>query len=133
MSIAVVVAVGLKVLRSFRELGTDAERATHHTLHAASQAGAAIPRRGLNPAGAARKPAGSCGPCSAARPWPSRDTNGSYAWDGPRTTPTDLMELASSVLAFGQGSGAPAGPEANGRCAGRGYLPGTGRQPRGRR
>jgi len=37
-SIAVVVAVGLKVLRSFRELGTDAERATYKTLHAASRA-----------------------------------------------------------------------------------------------
>ena len=79
-AIAVVVAVGLKVLRSFRELGTDAERATYKTLHAASRAGQHL-RTGLNPAGAAkasRQLRGLLG-CDALA---ITDTAGVLAWDG---------------------------------------------------
>ncbi|MBX7442640.1 MULTISPECIES: sensor histidine kinase [unclassified Arthrobacter] len=113
MSIAVVVAVGLKVLRSFRELGTDAERATYHTLHAASQAGQHL-RRGLNPAGAAKasRQLRALLGCEALA---ITDTNGVLAWDGAQDDAgTDLMELASSVLASGRAAVLPAGPEGTG-------------------
>jgi two-component system LytT family sensor kinase len=53
MAVAVVAAVGLRVMKSYRELGTDAERATYNTLHAASRAGQHL-RNGLQPAGAAK-------------------------------------------------------------------------------
>ncbi|MGX5715640.1 sensor histidine kinase [Arthrobacter sp. MAHUQ-56] len=113
MSIAVVVAVGLKVLRSFRELGTDAERATYHTLHAASQAGQHL-RRGLNPAGAAKasRQLRALLGCEALA---ITDTNGVLAWDGAQDDAgMDLMELASSVLASGRAAVLPAGPEGTG-------------------
>ncbi len=79
-AIAVVVAVGLKVLRSFRELGTDAERATYKTLHAASRAGQHL-RTGLNPAGAAKasRQLRSLLGCDALA---ITDTSGVLAWDG---------------------------------------------------
>ena len=69
LAIAVVVGVGFKVLRSFRDLGTDAERATYNTLHAASRAGQHL-RTGLNPAGAA-KASRSCVRCWAVMRWRS--------------------------------------------------------------
>ncbi|MHC6591194.1 sensor histidine kinase [Arthrobacter sp. C152] len=113
MSIAVVVAVGLKVLRSFRELGTDAERATYHTLHAASQAGQHL-RRGLNPAGAAKasRQLRALLGCDALA---ITDTAGVLAWDGAaEDAGTDLMELAASVLASGRAAVLPAGPQGTG-------------------
>ncbi|NUP59681.1 MAG: sensor histidine kinase, partial [Pseudarthrobacter sp.] len=113
MSIAVVVAVGLKVLRSFRDLGTDAERATYHTLHAASQAGQHL-RRGLNPAGAAKasRQLRALLGCEALA---ITDTAGVLAWDGAADDAgTDLMELAASVLASGRAAVLPAGPEGTG-------------------
>ena len=80
LAIAAVVAVGLKVLRSFRDLGTDAERATYKTLHAASRAGQHL-RTGLNPAGAAKasKQLRSLLGCDALA---ITDTTGVLAWDG---------------------------------------------------
>ncbi|NUS37131.1 MAG: histidine kinase [Pseudarthrobacter sp.] len=113
MSIAVVVAVGLKVLRSFRDLGTDAERATYNTLHAASQAGQHL-RRGLNPAGAAKasRQLRALLGCEALA---ITDTAGVLAWDGAADDAgTDLMELAASVLASGRAAVLPAGPEGTG-------------------
>jgi two-component system LytT family sensor kinase len=110
MAIAVVAAVGLKVLRSFRELGTDAERATYRTLHAASRAGKHL-RTGLNPAGAAkasRQLRGLLG-CDALA---ITDTTGVLAWDGageelrPR-----LMGLAAGVLDGGPTAVIPAGAD----------------------
>ncbi|WP_417216600.1 sensor histidine kinase [Arthrobacter sp.] len=38
IAVAVVVYVGFRILRSFRDLGTDADRATYETLHRVSQA-----------------------------------------------------------------------------------------------
>ena len=80
LAIAAVVAVGLMVLRSFRDLGTDAERATYKTLHAASRAGQYL-RTGLNPAGAAKasKQLRSLLGCDALA---ITDTTGVLAWDG---------------------------------------------------
>jgi two-component system LytT family sensor kinase len=109
MAIAVVAAVGLKVLRSFRELGTDAERATYKTLHAASRAGQHL-RTGLNPAGAAkasRQLRGLLG-CDALA---ITDTTGVLAWDGAGEEEFRplLMGLAAGVLDGGPTAVIPAG------------------------
>ncbi len=101
LAIAAVVAVGLKVLRSFRDLGSDAERATYNTLHAASRAGQHL-RTGLHPAGAAKasRQLRALLGCEALA---ITDTTGVLAWDGaheqlrPR-----LMELAEEVLREGR-------------------------------
>ncbi|WP_427004151.1 sensor histidine kinase [Pseudarthrobacter sp. H2] len=110
MAIAVVAAVGLKVLRSFRELGTDAERATYRTLHAASRAGQHL-RTGLNPAGAAkasRQLRGLLG-CDALA---ITDTTGVLAWDGAGEELRPLlMGLAAGVLDGGPTAVIPAGAD----------------------
>ncbi|HYH77923.1 MAG TPA: histidine kinase [Arthrobacter sp.] len=101
LAVAVVVGVGAKVLRSFRELGTDAERATYNTLHAASRAGQHL-RTGLNPAGAAK----ACRQlrillgCDALA---ITDTAGVLAWDGAgEELKPLLMDMAADVLAGGR-------------------------------
>jgi len=108
MAIAVVGAVGLKVLRSFRELGTDAERATYKTLHAASRAGQHL-RTGLNPAGAAKasRQLRNLLGCDALA---ITDTAGVLAWDGAgEELKQQLMGLAAGVLDGGQTAVIPAG------------------------
>jgi two-component system LytT family sensor kinase len=108
MAIAVVAAVGLKVLRSFRELGTDAERATYKTLHAASRAGQHL-RTGLNPAGAAKasRQLRNLLGCDALA---ITDTAGVLAWDGAgEELKQQLMGLAAGVLDGGQTAVIPAG------------------------
>jgi two-component system LytT family sensor kinase len=108
MAIAVVVTVGLKVLRSFRELGTDAERATYKTLHAASRAGQHL-RTGLNPAGAAKasRQLRNLLGCDALA---ITDTAGVLAWDGAgEELKQRLMGLAAGVLDGGQTAVIPAG------------------------
>ncbi len=119
LAIAAVVAVGLKVLRSFRGLGTDAERATYTTLHAASRAGQHL-RSGLNPAGAAKasRQLRTLLGCDALA---ITDTSSVLAWDGSaEDLKPQLMSLAADVLAgggtavlqpgdFASAGGAPAG------------------------
>ena len=108
MGIAVVVGVGLKVLRSFRELGTDAERATYKTLHAASRAGQHL-RTGLNPAGAAKasRQLRTILGCDALA---ITDTSGVLAWDGTaEELRPALMGLAANVLEGGHTAVIPAG------------------------
>ena len=108
MAIAVVVAVGLKVLRSFRDLGTDAEQATYKTLHAASRAGQHL-RTGLNPAGAAKasRQLRSLLGCDALA---ITDTTGVLAWDGAgEELKPALMGLAARVLDGGHTAVIPAG------------------------
>ena len=108
LAIAAVVAVGLKVLRSFRDLGTDAERATYQTLHAASRAGQHL-RTGLNPAGAAKasKQLRSLLGCDALA---ITDTTGVLAWDGAgEELKPALMGLASKVFEGGHLAVIPAG------------------------
>ena len=121
LAVAAVVGVGLKVLRSFRDLGTDAERATYHTLHAASQAGQHL-RRGLNPAGAAKasRQLRSLLGCEALA---ITDTTGVLAWDGgAEDLKPRLMELAAGVLSGGRttvlAAGSPSGPEGTGATGG---------------
>lgn len=53
LAIAAVAGVGVQILRSFRELGSDAERATYQTLHSAALAGGHL-RAGLSPESASR-------------------------------------------------------------------------------
>jgi two-component system LytT family sensor kinase len=101
LAVAVVVGVGAKVLRSFRELGTDAERATYNTLHAASRAGQHL-RTGLNPAGAAKacRQLRTLLGCDALA---ITDTAGVLAWDGAgEELKPLLMGLAADVLAGGR-------------------------------
>lgn len=101
LAVAVVVGVGLKVIRSFRELGTDAERATYQTLHAASRAGQHL-RTGLHAAGAgkASKQLRSMLGCDALA---ITDTESVLAWDGAaEELRAGLMELASGVLSDGR-------------------------------
>jgi two-component system LytT family sensor kinase len=108
LAIAAVVALGLKVLRSFRDLGTDAERATYTTLHAASRAGQYL-RTGLNPAGAAKasRQLRSLLGCDALA---ITDTTGVLAWDGAgEELKPALMGLASKVLDGGHLAVIPAG------------------------
>lgn len=101
LAVAAVVAIGLKVLRSFRELGTDAERATYNTLHAASKAGRHL-RTGLNPAGAAKasRQLRTLLGCDALA---ILDLSGVLAWDGTaEELRPGLMGLAADVLASGR-------------------------------
>ncbi|PNH86659.1 sensor histidine kinase [Arthrobacter sp. AFG20] len=101
LAVAAVVAVGLKVLRSFRELGTDAERATYNTLHAASKAGRHL-RTGLNPAGAAKasRQLRALLGCDALA---ILDVSGVLAWDGTaEELRPGLMALAAEVLSSGR-------------------------------
>lgn len=101
LAVAIVVGVGLKVIRSFRELGTDAERATYQTLHAASRAGQHL-RTGLHAAGAAKasKQLRSLLGCDALA---ITDTESVLAWDGAaEELKAVLMELASGVLSDGR-------------------------------
>ena len=108
MAIAVIVAVGLKVLRSFRDLGTDAEQATYKTLHAASRAGQHL-RAGLTPAGAAKasRQLRSLLGCDALA---ITDTTGVLAWDGAgEELKPALMGLAARVLDGGHTAVIPAG------------------------
>jgi two-component system LytT family sensor kinase len=101
LAVAVVVGVGAKVLRSFRDLGTDAERATYNTLHAASRAGQHL-RTGLNPAGAAKacRQLRTLLGCNALA---ITDTAGVLAWDGAgEELEPLLMGLAADVLAGGR-------------------------------
>jgi two-component system LytT family sensor kinase len=114
LAIAVVVAVGFKVLRSFRELGTDAERATYNTLHAASRAGQHL-RTGLNPAGAAKasRQLRNLLGCDALA---ITDTAGVLAWDGAaEELKPRLMGAAAEVLAGGRTTVIPAGELGAGR------------------
>jgi two-component system LytT family sensor kinase len=101
LAVAAVVAIGLKVLRSFRELGTDAERATYNTLHAASKAGRHL-RTGLNPAGAAKasRQLRTLLGCEALA---ILDVSGVLAWDGTaEELRPGLAELAADVLSSGR-------------------------------
>ena len=101
LMIALVGAVGFRLLRSWRELGTDAERATYTTLHVASLAGKHL-RNGLEPAGAAKasKHLRSLLGCEAVA---ITDVAGVLAWDGIGEEHRDgAIGLAANVLATGR-------------------------------
>ena len=101
LTIALVGAIGFKLLRSWRELGTDAERATYTTLHSASLAGQHL-RNGLEPVGAAKasKHLRSLLGCEALA---ITDVAGVLAWDGIGEAHREgALGLAAKVLATGR-------------------------------
>ncbi len=107
LAIAAVVGVGLKVIRAFRDLGSDAEQATYRTLHAASRAGKSL-RNGLEPSGAARagRQLRSILGCDGLA---ITDTDGVLAWDGgAEELRPHLMELAAGPLDDGHTAVLPA-------------------------
>nr|WP_154605187.1 MULTISPECIES: histidine kinase [Arthrobacter] len=104
-AIAIVAAVGFRLSRSHRELGTDAERATFRTLHSAAAAGAQL-RNGLEPAGAlkASKQLRSLLNCAA---FAMTDESQLLAWDGAGAAAKQpdsdvVMRLAAQTLGNGR-------------------------------
>ncbi|SEC35865.1 sensor histidine kinase [Arthrobacter woluwensis] len=124
LAIAAVTGVGVQILRSFRELGSDAERATYQTLHSAALAGTHL-RAGLSPESASRaaRHLRALLGCEAIA---LLDADGGLlTWDG--TEPPERQE----VLDRAWGDGRPhrpallrPTPQARGRRSGRG--PGRG-------
>jgi len=128
LAVAAVTGVGLQILRSFRELGSDAERATYQTLHSAALAGGHL-RLGLTSDGAARaaRHLRALLGCEAIA---LLDADGGLlAWDG--TEPQDREALLARARADGRPSRPlllkPTGRMPAGRRRGtrRGHLPGT--------
>ncbi|NVM94730.1 sensor histidine kinase [Arthrobacter sp. AETb3-4] len=104
-AVAVVAAAGLRLSRSHRELGTDAERATFRTLHSAAAAGAQL-RNGLEPAGAlkASRQLRALLNCAA---FAMTDGTRLLAWDGSGAAskepdPEAVMGLAARALGNGR-------------------------------
>lgn len=104
-AIAIVAAVGFKLSRSHRELGTDAERATFRALHSTAAAGAQL-RNGLEPTSAlkASKQLRALLNCAA---FAMTDTDTLLAWDGagPAAKQPDspaVMGLAAQALGNGR-------------------------------
>lgn len=100
LTIAVVAGLGFKLSRSYRDLGSDADRATYATLHTAALASEHL-RAGLTPAGASRasKHLRSLLRCDTLL---MTDENAVLAWDGGRELPTQMMELVQQVLTSGR-------------------------------
>ncbi len=104
-SISVVGAVGFRLSRPYRELGTDVEHATYTALHTAALAGAHL-RNGLEPAGAlkASRHLRSLLNCAA---FAMTDESGLLAWDGAGSAAADrargkVMALAAKTLSSGR-------------------------------
>ena len=100
ITIAVVAALGFKLSRSYRDLGSDADRATYATLHTAALASEHL-RAGLTPAGASKasKHLRSLLRCDTLL---ITDENAVLAWDGAREMPEPVMELVQQVLTSGR-------------------------------
>lgn len=100
VTLAVVAALGFKFSRSYRDLGSDADRATYATLHTVALASEHL-RTGLNPEGATKASRHLRGllRCEALL---LTDANVVLAWDGSATQPPDLMRLAGEVVANGR-------------------------------
>ncbi|MHA7273858.1 sensor histidine kinase [Arthrobacter sp. CAL618] len=100
ITIAVVAALGFKLSRSYRDLGSDADRATYATLHTAALASEHL-RAGLTPAGASKasKHLRSLLRCDTLL---ITDENAVLAWDGGREMPAPVMELVQQVLTSGR-------------------------------
>ncbi|MBG6190394.1 two-component system LytT family sensor kinase [Arthrobacter sp. CAN_A212] len=100
LTIAVVAGLGFKLSRSYRDLGSDADRATYATLHTAALASEHL-RAGLTAAGASKasKHLRSLLRCDTLL---MTDENAVLAWDGGREQPAQIMELVQQVLASGR-------------------------------
>ncbi|MHA7305059.1 GAF domain-containing sensor histidine kinase [Arthrobacter sp. TMN-49] len=104
-AIAIVAAVGFRLSRSYRELGTEAEHATFATLHSAAAAGAQL-RNGLEPAGAlkASRQLRALLNCAA---FAMTDDSRLLAWDGAGAAAKQpdsavVMELVAKALSNGR-------------------------------
>lgn len=100
ITLAVVASLGFRLSRSYRDLGSDADRATYATLHTASLASEHL-REGLTPAGASKASRYLHGllRCDVLM---ISDDAGVLAWDGGRGTPPDVMPLVRQVLESGR-------------------------------
>ncbi|PYI38313.1 sensor histidine kinase [Arthrobacter psychrolactophilus] len=104
-AIAIVAAIGFRLSRSHRELGTEAEHATFAALHSAAVAGEQL-RNGLEPAGAlkASKQLRALLNCAA---FAMTDDARLLAWDGSGTAAKQpesavVMKLAAKALSNGR-------------------------------
>ncbi|OUM44323.1 sensor histidine kinase [Arthrobacter sedimenti] len=100
ITLAVVASLGFRLSRSYRDLGSDADRATYDTLHTAALASEHL-REGLTPAGAPKAARHLRGLLRCDILLISDDA-GVLAWDGGRTAAPDVMPLVRQVLESGR-------------------------------
>ncbi|RJU01587.1 sensor histidine kinase [Arthrobacter frigidicola] len=100
ITLAVVGSVGFRLSRSFRDLGSDADRATYTTLHTAALASEHL-REGLTPAGASKASRHLRGllRCDTLM---ITDEAAVLGWDGARTLPAGVMDAIGGSLANGR-------------------------------
>ncbi|MFC3298746.1 sensor histidine kinase [Arthrobacter agilis] len=100
ITLAVVASLGFRFSRSYRDLGSDADRATYATLHTAALASEHL-REGLTPTGAARASRHLRGllRCDILM---MSDTDAVLAWDSGRGVPPEVMPLVRQVLESGR-------------------------------
>ncbi|WP_051479019.1 histidine kinase [Arthrobacter sp. H5] len=100
IAVAVVAALGFKLSRSYRDLGSDADRATYATLHTAALASEHL-RAGLTPGGASKASRHLRGllRCDSLL---ITDTDAVLAWDGTGVMPERVLELVRKVLESGR-------------------------------
>ena len=100
ITLAVVASLGFRLSRSYRDLGSDADRATYATLHTAALASEHL-REGLTPSGASKASRYLHGllRCDVLM---ISDDAGVLAWDGGRGTAPDVMPLVRQVLESGR-------------------------------
>ena len=104
-AIAIVAAIGFRLSRSYRDLGTEAEHATFAALHSAAAAGEQL-RNGLEPAGAlkASKQLRALLNCAA---FAMTDDSALLAWDGAGAAAKQpdsavVMHLVAKALSNGR-------------------------------
>lgn len=101
ITLAVIGAMGLRLARSYRELGSDADRATYRTLHTAALASPHL-RAGLSPAGAA-KASRYLRELLGSQALVLTDQSSVLAWDGPGEAHAGTaLALARRVLDTGR-------------------------------
>jgi two-component system LytT family sensor kinase len=100
ITLAVVAVLGFRFSRSYRDLGSDADRATYATLHTVALASEHL-RTGLTPSGAS-KAARHLRGLLRCRALLLTDANDVLAWDGTATAPAEVMRVAREVLASGR-------------------------------
>jgi two-component system LytT family sensor kinase len=100
VAVAVIALVGFKLTRSYRDLGSEADRATYTTLHTAGLAGQYL-RAGLTPAGAAKASKhlrGLLGSDVLVLTGPDHV----LGWDGAGQPPESALRLAAKTMKSGR-------------------------------
>ncbi len=100
VALAIIAALGFKFSRSYRDLGSDADRATYTTLHTAALASEHL-RTGLTPSGASKASRHLRGllRCDALL---ITDASGVLAWDGATPVSDGVFGPAREVLKSGR-------------------------------